>query len=106
MAPHREKIYQSYTTTSINTSNTHKSHKAPQNSQSSHKAPQNPVDRLRYLKGITSQLKQTCQTSTTHIPYNLDSISKEFERITNRLTDADFSHVNQFINPNGLQFTF
>ena len=101
MAPHREKIYQSYTT-SINTSNTHKS----QNSQSSHKAPQNPVDRLRYLKGITAQLKQTCDTRTTHIPYYLDSISTEFERITDRLTDADFSHVNQFINPNGLQFTF
>ena len=102
MVPHREKIYQSYTT-SINTSNTHKSqnlHKAP------HKAPQNPVDRLRYLKGITAQLKQTCETSTIHIPYYLDSISKEFERITDRLTDADFSHVNQFINPNGLQFTF
>jgi len=98
MAPRTEQRDKSYTT-SINTSNTH-------NSQNSHKAPQNPDDRLRYLKGITAQLKQTCQTSTTDIPYYLDSISKEFERITDRLTDADFSHVNQFINPNGLQFTF
>jgi hypothetical protein len=102
MAP-RTKIYQSYTTTSINTTITHKSHIAHQNS---HKAPQNPVDRLRYLEGITAQLKQTCQTSTTHIPHNLDSISTEFERLSCKLTDADFSHMNQFINPNSLQFTY
>ena len=104
MAPHREKIYQSYTT-SINTSNTQNS-QSSQSSQSSHKAPQNPVDRLRYLKGITAQLKQTCETSTTVIPCNLDSISKEFERITDMLTDADFSRMNQFINPNGEMFTY
>ena len=98
MAPRTEQRDKSYTT-SINTSNTH-------NSQNSHKAPQNPDDRLRYLKGITAQLKQTCQTSTTHIPQNLDSISTEFERLSCKLTDADFSHMNQFINPNSLQFTY
>jgi len=96
MAPRTEQRDKSYTTTSINTSNI----------QNSHKAPQNPVDRLRYLKNITAQLKQTCQTSTTHIPHNLDSISTEFERLSCKLTDADFAHMNQIINPNGEIFTF